>query len=284
MAPRKRLLHFVTQHSNRERLHYPRMSAYRRRVAPVAGGPGRVSRADHILVIDDDADIRLLLQAYLLRHGYRVTTAANGNILHDLLARGARPEIDLVVLDLMLPGEDGFSLCRAVRARSRLPILILTARGEDEDRIRGLDLGADDYLVKPFHPDELRARVQSILRRARAYPETAPGEPAKIFRFAGWTLDTVRRELRSPDGTLISLTGTEYRLLQAFLEHPGAVLTRERLSEMVYARTPTPYDRNLDVLVSRLRRRLGDGGRDPRLLQAVRGQGYRLASTVEPGP
>ncbi len=243
-----------------------------------------MSRADHILVVDDDADIRLLLQAYLQKHGYRVTTAANGSLLHDLLARGERPGIDLVVLDLMLPGEDGFSLCRAVRARSRLPILMLTARGEDEDRIRGLDLGADDYLVKPFHPDELRARVQSILRRARAYPENGPGDPARVYRFAGWTLDTLRRELRSTDGTLVSLTGTEYRLLHAFLQHPGTVLGRDQLSAMVHARTPTPYDRSLDVQVSRLRRRLGDDGRDPRLLQAVRGQGYLLATGVEHDP
>lgn len=240
-----------------------------------------MSRADHILVVDDDADIRLLLQAYLQKHGYRVTTAANGAVLHDLVARGERGGIDLVVLDLMLPGEDGFTLCRAVRARSRIPILMLTARGEDEDRIRGLDLGADDYLVKPFHPDELRARVQSVLRRARAYPESRPREPGKTYRFAGWSLDTARRELRSPDGTLVSLTGAEYRLLYVFLQHPGEVLTRDRLSAMVHARTALPLDRSLDVQVSRLRRRLGDDGRDPRLLQSVRGQGYLLAATVE---
>jgi two-component system OmpR family response regulator len=248
------------------------------------GRSTNVSRADHILVVDDDADIRLLLQAYLQKHGYRVTTAANGSILHDLLARGERLDVDLVVLDLMLPGEDGFSLCRSVRSRSRLPILMLTARGEDEDRIRGLDLGADDYLVKPFHPEELRARVQSILRRARSYPETTKGEAPRVYRFAGWTLNTARRELRAPDGTLVSLTGTEYRLLHAFLQHPGTVLTREQLSVMVHARTPTPYDRSLDVQVSRLRRRLGDDGRNPRLLQSVRGQGYLLATVVEHGP
>ncbi len=243
-----------------------------------------MSKADSILVIDDDADIRLLLQAYLQKHGYRVTTAANGAVLHDILARGERPGVDLVVLDLMLPGEDGFSLCRTVRARSNLPILMLTARGEDEDRIRGLDLGADDYLVKPFHPDELRARVQSILRRARAYPVNTPAASARVYRFSGWSLDTTRRTLRSPDGILISLTGTEYRLLHAFLQNPGTVLARDKLAAMVHGRNPTPYDRSLDVQVSRLRRRLGDDGREPRLLRAVRGQGYLLTSRVEHDP
>ena len=234
--------------------------------------------ADHILIVDDDAETRSLLREYLQKQGYRVTTAADGKAMR--AAMQAAPA-DLVVLDLMLPGEDGLQLCRDLRARSNLPIVMLTARGEETERIIGLEMGADDYLAKPFNPRELLARIKSVLRRARSLPENLAPEAAKAFRFAGWSLDVSTRNLTAADGLVVPLSGAEFKLLRIFLAHPNRVLTREQLIELMKPRDAGPFDRAIDVQVSRLRQRLRDDAREPRIIKTVRGEGYVLAAPVE---
>jgi len=233
---------------------------------------------DHILVVDDDAETRSLLQEYLQKQGYRVTPAADGKALRRALEIG-RP--DLVVLDVMLPGEDGLELCRDLRTRSNLPVIMLTARGEETDRIVGLEMGADDYLGKPFNPRELLARIKSVLRRARSLPENLEPEAVKSLRFAGWTLDAGTRNLTAPDGVVVPLSGTEFKLLRVFLAHPNRVLSRDQLIELMISRDAGPFDRAIDVQVSRLRQRLRDDARVPRIIKTVRGEGYVLAAQVE---
>ena len=233
---------------------------------------------DHILVVDDDAEIRGLLQEYLQKQGYRVMTAADGKSM-----RAAIDKVppDLIVLDLMLPGEDGLELCRNLRGRSNLPIIMLTARGEETDRIVGLEMGADDYLAKPFSPRELLARIKSVLRRARSLPGNLEPEPVRSYRFAGWTLDAATRNLTAPDDVVVPLSGTEFKLLRVFLAHPDRVLSRDQLVELMIAREAGPFDRAIDVQVSRLRQRLRDDAREPRLIKTVRNAGYVLAAAVE---
>ena len=233
---------------------------------------------DHILVVDDDAEIRSLLQEYLQKQGYRVTAAANGRALRSIVDT-ARP--DLVILDLMLPGEDGLMLCRDLRARSGVPIIMLTARGDDTDRIVGLEVGADDYVPKPFNPRELVARIRSVLRRARSLPDNLKPEEVRGFRFAGWQLDVATRNLTSPDGVVIPLGGTDFKLLKIFLDHPNRVLTRDQLIDFMLSRDAAPYDRAIDVQVSRLRHRLGEDAKEPGIIKTVRGQGYVFAAQVE---
>jgi two-component system OmpR family response regulator len=234
--------------------------------------------ADHVLIVDDDAEIRSLLTEYFERNGFRASAVADGRAMRTAL-KTAHP--DLVILDLMLPGEDGLALCRDLRTRSNVPVLMLTARGEETDRIVGLEMGADDYLPKPFHPRELLARVKSILRRARALPENLQPERAKAFRFAGWTLDIATRTLAAPDGVLVDLSGTEFRLLRTFVDHPNRTLTRDQLIEFMLDRDAGPFDRAIDVQVSRLRHRLRDRGKEPGIIKTVRGHGYVLAVPVE---
>ena len=233
---------------------------------------------DHILIVDDDAETRSLLQEYLQKQGYRVSTAADGKALRAALVT-ARP--DLLVLDVMLPGEDGLELCRDLRSRSNLPVIMLTARGEETDRIVGLEMGADDYLAKPFNPRELLARIKSVLRRARSLPENLEPEAVKSFRFAGWALDAATRNLTAPDGVVVPLSGTEFKLLRVFLTHPDRVLSREQLIDFMISRDAGPFDRAIDVQVSRLRQRLREDAREPRIIKTVRGEGYVLAATVE---
>jgi len=234
-------------------------------------------KQDHILIVDDDAEIRGLLREYLQKHDYRVTAAANGRDLRAAM-NSTRP--DLVILDLMLPGEDGLSLCRDLRAASNVPIIMLTARGEETDRIVGLEMGADDYLPKPFSPRELLARIKSVLRRARSLPENLKPEEVSSFRFAGWTLDAATRDLTSPEGVAIALSGTEFRLLRIFLDHPNRVLTRDQLIDLMLSRDASPFDRAIDVQVSRLRHRLGEDAKEPAIIKTVRGQGYVFAAAV----
>ena len=236
-----------------------------------------MARQDQILIVDDDAEIRGLIREYLQKHGYRVATAANGRELRSAV-QTARP--DLVVLDLMLPGEDGLELCRELRTGSNVPIIMLTARGDETDRIVGLEMGADDYLPKPFSPRELLARIKSVLRRARALPENLKQEEVSSFRFAGWTLDAATRNLTSPEGVVVPLSGTEFRLLRIFLEHPNRVLTRDQLIDLMLSRDANPFDRAIDVQVSRLRHRLGEDAKEPAIIKTVRGQGYVFAAEV----
>jgi two-component system, OmpR family, response regulator len=235
-----------------------------------------MERPDHVLVVDDDEEIRKLLGEYLQRNGYRVSLATDGKEMRRALDAG-RP--DIVVLDLMLPGESGLTLCRDLRAESSLPVIMLTARGEEIDRIVGLEMGADDYLAKPFSPRELLARIKSILRRARGLAPVR-GE-AQRLRFAGWLLEVAARQLVAPDGVVIALSGAEYRLLTVFLEHPNRVLDRNQLMDLTVGRDGTPFDRSIDVQVSRLRTRLRDDAREPRIIKTVRSEGYVLAATVE---
>ena len=231
--------------------------------------------SDHLLIVDDDPGLRELLADYLGRNGFRVSGVADGR---GLWAALEREPVDLVILDLMLPGDDGLVLCRTLRARSPLPIIMLTARGDDTDRIVGLEMGADDYLPKPFNPRELLARIKSILRRARSAP-AEPGETRR-FHFAGWTLDVDARQLIAPDGVLVALGASDYRLLRVFLDHPHRVLNRDQLLDLTQGREATPFDRSIDVQVSRLRRRLRDDPRDAVLIKTVRNEGYLLAAQV----
>lgn len=235
---------------------------------------------DHILVVDDDTEIRNLLHEYLQKQGYRVTAVADGKGLRTAVAT-SHP--DLIILDLMLPGEDGLMLCRDLRAKSEIPIIMLTARGDETDRIVGLELGADDYVAKPFSPRELLARIKSVLRRARALPENLKSEESGVFRFAGWTLDAATRNLTSPQGVVVSLSGTDFRLLKIFVDHPSRVLTRDQLIDLMLSRDAGPYDRAIDVQVSRLRQRLGEDAKEPVIIKTVRGQGYVFAAQVEAG-
>lgn len=235
---------------------------------------------DHLLLVDDDRPMLGLLRDYLEASGYRVSTAANGREMRQVLA-GHR--IDLVVLDLMLPGEDGLSLCRDLRARGEdhIPVLMLTARGDEADRVLGLEMGADDYLAKPFATRELLARIRAVLRRTRMLPPNlrqAPG--AKELAFGDWRLDTTARHLLDALGTVVPLTGGEYRLLMVLIEHPQRVLTRDQLLNLTQGRDADPLDRSIDLLISRLRRRLRDESREPRYIKTVRSEGYVFCAEV----
>jgi two-component system OmpR family response regulator len=234
--------------------------------------------SDHILVVDDDAEIRGLLGEYLRKNGYQATIAGDGKAMWAALSRG---KIDLVVLDLMLPGEDGLTLCRKLRAESEMPVIMLTARGEETDRIVGLEMGADDYLAKPFSPRELVARIKSVLRRYRSLPLNLRADDARSIAFAGWRLDTTARHLLSPEGVVTPLGGVEYQLLRIFLSHPNQVLTRDQLMVLSKGREADPLDRSIDIRVSRLRHRLRDDPADPQIIKTVRGEGYVLAVRVE---
>lgn len=233
---------------------------------------------DRILIVDDDPEIRQLLVDYLQRNGFEALPAASGREMAQMLERHA---IDLLVLDLMLPDADGLTLCRDLRARSNLPVLMLTARGEEADRILGIEMGADDDLVKPFSPRELLARIKSILRRTRALPPNLKPDTQRCLVFAGWKLDTATRVLTSPAGVATPLSGAEFRLLRILLDHPNRVLNRDQLVELIHGREAEAYDRAIDVQVSRLRQRLQDDGREARLIKTVRGEGYLLAAAVE---
>jgi len=239
---------------------------------------------EHILIVDDDREIRLLVTEYLVGNGYRVSAAANGPEMRKVLA-GAR--VDLVVLDLMLPGEDGLSLCRDLRARGadHLPVLMLTARREETDRIIGLEMGADDYLAKPFAARELLARIRAVLRRSQMLPPNLRGVEATPFiAFDTWRLDTHARHLVDPEGTMVALTGGEYRMLRVLLDHPQRVLTRDQLLNLTQGRDADPFDRSIDLLISRLRQRLRDDAREPRFIKTVRSEGYVFCATVGPVP
>jgi two-component system OmpR family response regulator len=238
-----------------------------------------MDRDPHVLVVDDDREIRDLLARFLRGHGMRVSTARDGR---EMKRDFDQARYALVVLDLMLPGEDGLVLLRWIRAQGPTPVVMLTAMGEATDRIVGLELGADDYLPKPFNPRELLARIRAVLRRAEAAETPAP--PAAGFRFAGWLLETARRRLLDPAGIEVALTGNEYELLAAMLERPGRVLTREVLLDLVHGRSTGPFDRAVDVAVSRLRRKLEDGGKAPGIIKTVRGGGYVLAVPVDRAP
>jgi len=233
----------------------------------------------HILIVDDDREIRDLLGKFLERHALRVTTARDGREARRAWLNG---HFQLVVLDLMLPGESGLDLARWLRSQGNVPIVMLTAMGEETDRIIGLELGADDYVPKPFNPRELLARIRAVLRRAgEAADRRIDAAVARTMRFAGWVLEPARRRLLNPDGVEVPLTGGEYDLLVALAERPNRVLTRDMLLDLLRGRQAGPFDRAIDVAVSRLRRKLEADGRHAQLIKTVRGGGYVLATTVE---
>jgi len=283
----------------------------------------------HLLVVDDDREICTLLFQYLGRHGFRVSTAFDGAAMMERLEQ---ERIDLLVLDVMMPGEDGLALCRRLRTSPRwrsLPIIMLTAMGEETDRIVGLEVGADDYLGKPFNPRELVARVRAVLRRSgrageepeasggvartgngngelpQAAESSAPGWAGKagfsgragdegvppvrapaggrVLTFEGWRLDLATRSLRAPDGLLVQLSAGEFDLLVAFAEHPQRVLSRDQLLDLARGRTAIPFDRSIDVQVSRLRRKIEPDAQEPALIKTVRGGGYLFSPRVEGG-
>lgn len=232
----------------------------------------------HIIVVDDHRDIRDLVGAYLSQHGYRVSVADSGAALRKSLERGAP---DLIILDIMMPGEDGLSVCRQIRTSAELPIIFLTAMTDDTDRIIGLELGADDYLVKPFNPRELLARVRAVLRRTSSVPYAREMPKDQIIRFNGWRLHAKRRELQASDGLGVALSTAEYRLLKVFLDHPFMVLTREQLLDLTVGRIADPFDRSIDNQVSRLRKKIEPDPKNPTIIQTHWGGGYSLAVEVE---
>jgi two-component system OmpR family response regulator len=231
-----------------------------------------------ILMVDDDPGIRDVVSEFLGQHGYQVETAADARGMELALAKGP---VDLIVLDVMMPGEDGLSICRRLTAQPGGPaIIMLSAMGEDTDRIVGLELGADDYLPKPCNPRELLARIRAVLRR-RQEPITTPEDGmTATCHFAGWRLDLVRRELRSPEGVVVNLSSGEFSLLRAFVERPQRILTRDQLLDMARGRDSEAYDRAIDVQISRLRKKLDDGSGGGELIRTVRSEGYMFVPKV----
>jgi two-component system OmpR family response regulator len=280
---------------------YNRLTRQQREVATVTimeAGQARIA------VVEDDTDIRELVTEYLAEQGFEVFPCRHGGDLDALLATTS---VDLLVLDLMMPGEDGLSICRRLTAhRVQAPrVIILSGRGDDVDRIVGLEVGADDYLPKPFNPRELTARIRAVLRRSDLHDNnptggdsatstltapdgagasarlSAPGPPREVYRFAGWELDVSAHVLLGPDGRMVLLSGGEFALLVAFVRHPRRVLSRDQLLDWTRGDASAPVDRAIDVQLSRLRRKLGDSPRDPALIKTVRGGGYLWAVDVE---
>ena len=236
----------------------------------------------HLLVVEDDGEMRTLVSRLLREAGFRVSAARDAREMWEIFdGPGGQP--DLVLLDVMLPGASGLDLLRRLRERGRTPVMMLTARGEEVDRVLGLELGADDYVAKPFAPRELIARVRSLLRRAAPQQGSKLDPRSRRVAFAGWTLDMARRELRSPDGVAVDLSGAEYDMLLAFLEHPQRVLSREQLMEVAKRRAGAdPFDRTVDVQVGRLRRKIEPEDGSPPLIKTIRGAGYVLVADVTP--
>ncbi len=226
--------------------------------------------AARVLIVDDDAQIRQLLAGFLKENGLDVALARDGVEMSAVLCSEA---IDLIVLDLMLPGAGGLDLCRELRRTSSLPVIMLTAKGDETDRIVGLEVGADDYLAKPFNPRELLARIKAVLRRSQGESGVSPAR-RNGYAFDGWRVDLARRELINPEGALVELSGAEFDLLIAFMESPNRVLSRDWLLEAARNRTSDVFDRSVDVLVSRLRRKIEQGGEGPIVIKTVRGAGY----------
>jgi len=234
----------------------------------------------HILVVDDNHEIRELLGKYLLKQGLRASLAANAAEARKLIKERS---VDLVVLDIMMPGEDGLSLCRHLRERTQIPVILLTAMAEETDRIIGLEMGADDYLTKPFNPRELLARIKAVLRRSNSLP---PGRDVidedQIF-FDRWRLNVKQRELVNTDNVVVPLSTAEFRLLKAFLDHPGHVLSRDQLMDLTRGREAEVFDRSIDNQVSRLRRKVELDPKQPQLIKTVWGGGYTLVSDISRG-
>jgi two-component system OmpR family response regulator len=231
----------------------------------------------HILIIDDDRDIRRSLADYLQRHGFRTSVAADGREMDRTLAAA---HIDLLVLDIMLPGEDGFSICRRLQESSQVPIILLTAVAESTDRIVGLELGADDYVTKPFNPRELLARIRSVIRRSQMLPRRLRRAQG-LVKFDRWRFDFACKELKGPDDAAVKLSSGEHLLLVSFIEHAGVTLTRDQLLDLTKGRDAGVFDRSIDNQISRLRRKLERDPKNPRIIETQWGGGYLFTATVE---
>lgn len=236
-----------------------------------------MTRAPHILVVDDDPKIRSGLSRFLAEQGLRVTVASDGR---DMQAKLATASVDVIVLDIMMPGEDGLSLCRKLSVENSVPIILLTAVAGEMDRVIGLELGAEDYVCKPFNPRELLARIRVVLRRRSASPAAQRRPIVNCYRFAGWMLDARARTLTSPTGAHVEVTTGEFDLLQAFVEHPNVVLTRDQLLDLARGRASLAIDRAIDVQVMRLRRKLEADPQAPQLIKTVRNSGYIFTPEV----
>lgn len=249
--------------------------------APLQGEDGdrliQATLEHHILVVDDDAELRQLVAKFLRANGFRVTTVRSAPEVRHALA--SMP-VDLIILDIMLPGVSGLDLCREIRKTSSVPIIMLTAKGDEADRIVGLEIGADDYVTKPFSPRELLARLNAVLRRFAVGTSSPRPATARGYRFEGWVLDTLKRELTNPDGIVVDLSTGEYDLLLAFVEQPQKVLSREQLLDAARNRIATGFDRSIDVQISRLRRKIAPGDDDHAMIKTVRGVGYMFVPTV----
>ena len=232
----------------------------------------------HLLVVDDDKETCTLLSKFLTRHGYRVSVAHDSKAMTQVLDTS---RINLMVLDLMLPGEDGLTICRRLRAGSTLPIIMLTAMGEEMDRIVGLEMGADDYLAKATNPRELLARIRAVLRRAGAPERDQENVANRTLEFNGWRLDVVQRQLYSPANALVPLRASEFELLLALVERPQRVLTRDQLLDLSRGRAASSFDRSIDVLISRLRRKIEADPKEPSLIRTVRSGGYVFSAAVK---
>ena len=231
----------------------------------------------HILVVDDNHEIRDLLSQFLTKDGFRVSTAPDGRAMRKVLSDS---KIDLIVLDLMLPGEDGLTLCRQLRAESSIPVIMLTAKGEEIDRVIGLEMGADDYVAKPFSSRELLARIKAVLRRAESLSQTQDSDGAVIYLFVQWKLDTYKRELESADGSVVPLSTGEFDLLLTLIQHPQRVLNRDQLLDLTKGRAAAAFDRSIDTQVSRLRRKIEEDPKDPKIIKTVWGGGYIFTPAV----
>lgn len=229
----------------------------------------------HLLIVDDHHEIRELLQRFFVQHNYRVTVAKDGKEMKQCLSHA---KIDLIVLDLMLPGEDGLTLCRDLRASSNIPIVMLTAMGDEMDKIIGLEMGADDYLAKPFNPRELLARIKAVLRRVNTL--SSPVSSVNQYHFAQWSIDIHKRELIDTEGVMVILSSAEFDLLRVFIDHPQRVLSRDQLLDLSKGREGGVYDRAIDTLISRLRKKLEVDAKHPELIKTIWGGGYQFTCEV----
>lgn len=238
-----------------------------------------MKNATHVVVVDDHNDIRDLVREYLEQQGYKVSVAESGVALRHILERNT---VDLIILDVMMPDEDGISLCKEIRTSSNTPIIFLTAMADDADRIIGLELGADDYLVKPFNPRELLARIRAVLRRATSAAPARTTLDRRVVRIDHWKLDLGRQEIVGEDGVGIPLSTAEFRLLKVFIERPGLILSREQLLDLTAGRTAEIFDRSIDNQVSRLRKKIEENPKHPTIIKTHWGGGYSLCAEVAP--
>lgn len=235
-----------------------------------------MSQSPHVLLVEDDSAISALVSRYLSNNGMKVTVVSDGVMMDQAFEQG---RFDLMILDIMLPGEDGLSICRRVRTNSPIPIIIVSAKIDDIDRIVGLEMGADDYLTKPFNPRELLARVRANLRREE-FVKIAAENKSRVLVFEGFEMDLGLRTLTAPQGAVVGLTSSEFDLLRVLVERARRVITRDGLLDLTKGRTASPFDRSIDILISRIRQKIELDARDPQMIKTMRGEGYIFTPEV----